>query len=317
MAIKNKTSLTTTNNANITDPLNKQNTAARVREVTQDLIDSSLNLLDAQIESLKLSATSTTNSGTRAVAAASTGGNITSVTNAGLFATDSSTANGNQSAAVGADNGTVSGSNSIVSGDTNSVAGSQSFSTGAGNVVIASNSMVSGTGNNVQGNSNIVTGDNHGVNTNNSIIAGKRVVTQYDGQIATGTVDSGDQSFSVSGLIPIATMSNDVIPQEFEQFIKMPTDTCAMRLDISVVVQNKISGDAKELSMLVLVKMVGGTLSIVGSPSPSSTYADGSMSSATISNINIVGDSVHIEVTGVMGQQLLWGGCVKFDVVRN
>jgi hypothetical protein len=40
MAIKDKSALTSTLNSNITDPLNKQNTAARVREIIQDTIDS-------------------------------------------------------------------------------------------------------------------------------------------------------------------------------------------------------------------------------------------------------------------------------------
>lgn len=48
MAIKNKTNLTSTNNSSITDPLNKQNTAARVRGIIQDVIDSTLNSTDIQ-----------------------------------------------------------------------------------------------------------------------------------------------------------------------------------------------------------------------------------------------------------------------------
>lgn len=48
MAIKNKTNLTSTNNSSITDPLNKQNTAARVRGIIQDVIDSTLNSTDVQ-----------------------------------------------------------------------------------------------------------------------------------------------------------------------------------------------------------------------------------------------------------------------------
>lgn len=46
MAIKSKTNLTIGNNNAITDSLNKQNTAARVRNDIQDVIDSSLNVID-------------------------------------------------------------------------------------------------------------------------------------------------------------------------------------------------------------------------------------------------------------------------------
>ena len=46
MAIKNRTDLTNTLVANITDALNRQNTAAKVREIIQDIIDSSLNSID-------------------------------------------------------------------------------------------------------------------------------------------------------------------------------------------------------------------------------------------------------------------------------
>jgi hypothetical protein len=46
MAVKNRTDLTNTLVANITDELNRQNTAARVREIIQDIIDSALNSLD-------------------------------------------------------------------------------------------------------------------------------------------------------------------------------------------------------------------------------------------------------------------------------
>ena len=46
MAVKNRADLTTLLNDNITDELNRQNTAARVREIIQDIIDSALNSLD-------------------------------------------------------------------------------------------------------------------------------------------------------------------------------------------------------------------------------------------------------------------------------
>lgn len=46
MAVKNRTDLKATLVANITDALNKQNTATRVREIIDDLIDSSLNSID-------------------------------------------------------------------------------------------------------------------------------------------------------------------------------------------------------------------------------------------------------------------------------
>jgi hypothetical protein len=46
MAVKNRTDLTNTLLANITDELSRQNTAARVREIIQDIIDSGLNSID-------------------------------------------------------------------------------------------------------------------------------------------------------------------------------------------------------------------------------------------------------------------------------
>jgi hypothetical protein len=46
MAVKNRADLSTLLNDNITDELNRQNTAARVREIIQDIIDSALNSLD-------------------------------------------------------------------------------------------------------------------------------------------------------------------------------------------------------------------------------------------------------------------------------
>ena len=46
MSIKSKSNLTTELNANITDALNHQNTAAGVRQIIQDTIDSSLNSID-------------------------------------------------------------------------------------------------------------------------------------------------------------------------------------------------------------------------------------------------------------------------------
>jgi hypothetical protein len=46
MAVKNRTDLTNTLVANITDALNRQNTAAKVREIIQDIIDSALNSID-------------------------------------------------------------------------------------------------------------------------------------------------------------------------------------------------------------------------------------------------------------------------------
>lgn len=46
MAIKNRADLTTLLTNNITDALNRQNTAAKVREVIQDVIDSCLNSID-------------------------------------------------------------------------------------------------------------------------------------------------------------------------------------------------------------------------------------------------------------------------------
>jgi hypothetical protein len=46
MAVKNRTDLTNTLVANITDELNRQNTASRVREIIQDIIDSALNSID-------------------------------------------------------------------------------------------------------------------------------------------------------------------------------------------------------------------------------------------------------------------------------
>jgi len=46
MAVKNRADLSTLLTDNITDALNRQNTAARVREVIQDVIDSSLNSID-------------------------------------------------------------------------------------------------------------------------------------------------------------------------------------------------------------------------------------------------------------------------------
>ena len=46
MAVKNRADLSTLLTDNITDALNRQNTAARVREVIQDVIDSCLNSID-------------------------------------------------------------------------------------------------------------------------------------------------------------------------------------------------------------------------------------------------------------------------------
>jgi hypothetical protein len=46
MAVKNRADLTTLLTNNITDALNRQNTAAKVREVIQDVIDSCLNSID-------------------------------------------------------------------------------------------------------------------------------------------------------------------------------------------------------------------------------------------------------------------------------
>ncbi len=46
MAVKNRADLSTLLTNNITDALNRQNTAARVREVIQDVIDSCLNSID-------------------------------------------------------------------------------------------------------------------------------------------------------------------------------------------------------------------------------------------------------------------------------
>jgi hypothetical protein len=49
MAVKTPAQLGTTLNANITDPTNKQNTAVRVREIIQDIIDSMLNSTVASV----------------------------------------------------------------------------------------------------------------------------------------------------------------------------------------------------------------------------------------------------------------------------
>lgn len=46
MAVKNRADLSTLLTNNITDALNRQNTAAKVREVIQDIIDSGLNSID-------------------------------------------------------------------------------------------------------------------------------------------------------------------------------------------------------------------------------------------------------------------------------
>jgi hypothetical protein len=46
MAVKNRADLSTLLTDNITDALNRQNTAAKVREVIQDVIDSCLNSID-------------------------------------------------------------------------------------------------------------------------------------------------------------------------------------------------------------------------------------------------------------------------------
>lgn len=46
MSEKSKTELTAELIANITDPLNNQNTASRVREIIQDVIDSNQNIVD-------------------------------------------------------------------------------------------------------------------------------------------------------------------------------------------------------------------------------------------------------------------------------
>lgn len=46
MAVKNRTDLSNTLVANITDALNRQNTASKVREIIQDVIDSCLNSID-------------------------------------------------------------------------------------------------------------------------------------------------------------------------------------------------------------------------------------------------------------------------------
>jgi hypothetical protein len=46
MAVKNRAGLSTLLTNNITDALNRQNTAAKVREVIQDVIDSCLNSID-------------------------------------------------------------------------------------------------------------------------------------------------------------------------------------------------------------------------------------------------------------------------------
>lgn len=46
MAVKNRADLSTLLTNNITDALNRQNTAAKVREVIQDVIDSCLNSID-------------------------------------------------------------------------------------------------------------------------------------------------------------------------------------------------------------------------------------------------------------------------------
>jgi hypothetical protein len=55
MAIKSKTNLTIGNNNAITDALGKQNTAARVRNDIQDVIDSSLNVIDILSGSVSIS----------------------------------------------------------------------------------------------------------------------------------------------------------------------------------------------------------------------------------------------------------------------
>lgn len=60
MAVKNRTDLTNTLVANITDALNRQNTAAKVREIIQDVIDSCLNSIDDAASPTTIYSTSVT-----------------------------------------------------------------------------------------------------------------------------------------------------------------------------------------------------------------------------------------------------------------
>lgn len=212
---------------------------------------------------------------------------------------------------------TNSGIASIITGENNTNTGDNSFVGGSSNINNAQNTIIGGDNNESNAPNNIIAGkDNKG--SENSLTFGKGNNNTFHGGMSGGGVGV----YGSSGLVTMAAVTTNTTPTEMfldttgtKRFVL--TDDMSFYVTISVLAVDTVTGDSKEFHGNGIIKNVAGTTSLVSSITLTSSTADTSMATATVSvTADNKNDNLLLVVTGITATTINWVSSIYYTKVK-
>ncbi len=229
---------------------------------------------------------------------------------------------GNNNILSGTNNINTLGDYNFISGDTNTnTSGSGNIISGTNNTNTSGNyNFISGGGNtNTNGSGNILSGQGNEIlnNVQNSLLVGSNNIMFNPGiMYGNGGVDVISNGFS-NAYNHTGNATPTLLTIDGTNSFKIDLSV-TYRVELTLLVKNVNTGDAKEWKGFGIIKNVAGTTSLVGGTlTMTSTIGDVSLATATVAvTANNTTDCLDITVTGIAATNLIWNCGIEYVLIN-
>ncbi len=239
-----------------------------------------------------------------------------------IISGDANIVNGFSNIVSGQNNTISTGFNNsnFITGEFNTItAGVENIMYGDGNTITSGNFNILGgiSNTNTSGNGNILSGYGNEIYVSNSLLVGSNNIMFNPGiMYGNGGVDVISNGFS-NTYGNTANATPTLLTTDGTNSFKILIDT-TFRVELTLLVKNINTGDAKEWKGFGIIKNVAGTTSLVGGTlTMTSTIGDVSLATTSVTvTANNTTDCLDITVTGIAATNLLWNCGIEYVLVN-